>query len=31
MKIDQTETKNLMNEFPEVAEGLEAEWETWIK
>lgn len=30
IKTDQTETKNLINEFPEVAKALASDWEAWI-
>lgn len=30
MTLDQTETNNLVEKFPEIVEGLKADWENWI-
>lgn len=30
MKIDQTETNDLINKFPDVAKDLTSDWENWI-
>jgi arylsulfatase len=31
MESDQTETRNLINEFPEIAQDLEVQWVQWMK
>jgi len=31
METDQTETYDLINEFPDIADGLRAEWEKWLE
>ncbi len=31
MEMDQTETNNLIEEFPDIAIELSADWQNWIK
>ena len=30
MEVDQTETNDLIDDYPEVAEELKTEWENWL-